>query len=246
MLKGKTAVISGGSRGIGRSIALRFAASGANIAILYSSDKVNAEATVTEAQRYGVKAKSYCCDVSDFEAVKALAADIINDFSTVDILVNNAGIVRDGLVLSMKEDDFDKVISVNLKGAFNLIRHFSSHMLKRKSGRIINITSVVALTGNPGQANYTAAKAGLIGLTKTIAREFASRGITCNAIAPGFIDTDMTQSISEQAKERLVSRIPLARTGKAEEVAGLAAFLASDDAAYITGETIRIDGGLGI
>lgn len=244
MLKEKVAVITGGSRGIGRAIVLEYAAEGADIALIYAGNREAAEQTAAEAQALGVRAKAYRCDVRSFEETKKTAEEILADFSRVDILVNNAGITRDGLLLSMSEESFDEVVDTNLKGAFHMIRHLYSHMMRRRSGSIINITSVAGLMGNAGQANYASAKAGMIGLTKTVARELASRGITCNAIAPGYVQTEMTAKLSEKTLEAAVATVPMKRMGQPEEVAKLAAFLASDSARYITGETIRIDGGV--
>lgn len=244
ILKDKTAVITGGSRGIGRAIALEMAKNGANIAIIYGGNDAAANDTVKEAEAIGVTAKSYKCDISDFEASKNTVNDIIKTYGAIDILVNNAGITADKLVMAMTEKDFDSVISVNLKGAFNMIRHTCMNFIKKRSGRIINISSVSGICGNAGQANYSSSKAGLIGLTKTIAKELASRNITCNAIAPGFIETDMTDKLPENIKEQAISNIPLKRMGSSEDVAALALFLASDKAAYITGEVIKVDGGL--
>lgn len=244
MLKGKTAVITGASRGIGKEIALKMAENGTNIAVLYSGNEEAAKDVCRQAEAFSVTAKSFRCDVSDSEAVKETTAAILEAFKTIDILVNNAGITKDNLVLRMTEDDFDSVLDVNLKGAFLFIKGFSSTLMRRPAGRIINITSVSGLMGNAGQANYSAAKAGLIGLTKTVAKEFSSRGVTCNAIAPGFIETDMTAVLPDAVKEQANKIIPLKRMGKAREVAALAVFLASDAASYITGEVIRVDGGL--
>lgn len=244
MLKGKTAVITGGSRGIGLKIAQTMANNGANIAIIsrsFADDFVN---EFMKSVSEEAKVKVYPCDVSDFSASKEVIENIINDFGHIDILVNNAGIVKDKLLLAMKEEDFDSVINVNLKGTFNMIRHTFSHFAKRRSGRIINITSVSALIGTAGQANYVSSKAAIIGLTKTTARELAQRGVTCNAIAPGFIDTDMTANLSEKVKEEYLEQIPVKRFGKTEDIANLAVFLSSDMASYITGEVIRVDGGL--
>ncbi len=242
MLKGKAAVITGGSRGIGRAIALKLASEGANVAIIYAGSDDKAEETRTEIEALGNIAKKYKCDVSSFLSSKETADKIIEDFKKIDILVNNAGITKDKLMLAMSEDDFDSVVDINLKGAFNMIKHFYKHFAKNRSGKIINITSVSGLMGNAGQANYSASKAGLIGLTKSVARELAGRNICCNAIAPGFIKTDMTQNINDD--NAFLNMIPLKRMGEAEEVANLAAFLADDISNYITGEVIRIDGGL--
>lgn len=240
MLKGKTAVITGGSRGIGRAIAEKFAASGADIAIIDIGDEeILNEAVSSIISAYGVKAKAYRADVSDFNGVKETVAEIRKDFTTADILVNNAGITRDSLIAMMKEEDFDKVIAVNLKGAFNMIRHMTGLFIRNHGGCVINIASVAGLTGNPGQINYSASKAGLIGMTKTVARELASKGVRCNAIAPGFIATDMTKT---QEDNPMIKNIPLGRMGSIEDIASTALFLAQ--AEYVTGEVIRVDGGL--
>ena len=243
MLKGKTAIITGGSRGIGAAIAMKFASLGADVAIIYAGNH-EAAAKVCEMciEKYNVKAIAFCCDVANFDASKKTVADIKAKFGTVDVLVNNAGITRDGLIAAMKETDFDDVINVNLKGTFNMIRHCSSIFIKNRSGKIINISSVVGLTGNAGQANYSASKAGLIGLTKSVARELAGRNITCNAIAPGYIQTDMTKALDDT--NPMATGIPLKRVGSPEDVAEAAAFLAGSCSDYITGETIRVDGGL--
>jgi 3-oxoacyl-[acyl-carrier protein] reductase len=244
MLKGKTAVITGGSRGIGKAIALKMAEQGADVAIIYSGNEKAALETCELITSLGVKAKEYRCNVSVFDETKIVTDNIIQDFGGIDILVNNAGIVRDGLVLSMKEEDFDAVIDTNLKGAFNMIKQIYPILMRKRSGRIINISSVSGLMGNPGQANYSSAKAGLIGLTKTVAKELAARNVTCNAIAPGFIATDMTAALSDKVKEAALTQIPMKRMGNPEDIANLAVFLASDNAGYITGEIIKIDGGL--
>lgn len=240
MLNGKTAVITGASRGIGRAIALRFAKLGANVALIYNGSKDAADKLCIENSSI----KAYCCNVADLTQCSATVKKIIDDFGTIDILVNNAGITKDGLVLTMDESDFDDVIDVNLKGTFNMIKCCCRNFIKKKSGKIINISSVSGITGNAGQANYSASKAGIIGLTKTVAKELAGKNICCNAIAPGFICTDMTADFVND--EKIINAIPLKRAGTPEEVASLAAFLASDHAAYITGEVIRIDGGLAI
>ena len=243
-LNNQTALVTGGSRGIGRAIALAMAEEGANVAILYAGNETAAAQTVQEAEAVGVKALSYRCDVSSEQAVKETVDEVLKDFGRVDILVNNAGIVRDGFLLSMKEEAFDDVINTNLKGAFHLIRQLYSHMMRRKSGRIINISSIVGLNGNAAQANYAAAKAGIIGLTKSTAKELAARGVTCNAIAPGFIHSDMTDAMPEKARDAISSQIPMKRVGQPQDVAALAVFLAGPGASYITGEVIRVDGGL--
>jgi len=244
MLNDKVALITGASRGIGKAIAMKMAAQGANIAVIYSGNEQAAEETAKEIRTMGRQAEIYRCDVSDFDEAAATVKAVLKQFGTIDILVNNAGITRDNLILMMKEQEFDEVIDINLKGTFNMIRHVSGIMLRKKSGRIVNITSVSGMMGNAGQANYAAAKAGMIGLTKTTAKELASRGITCNAIAPGFVETDMAKKLSEDVLENARKAIPLARLGRPEDIADTAVFLASDSAAYITGEVIKVDGGL--
>ena len=241
MLKGKTAVVTGGSRGIGKAICLKFAENGADIAFLYAGNTAKAEETVKELEGLGVKAKAYQCNVADADAVAAVVKEIVKDFGGIQILVNNAGITKDKLLPMMKAADFDAVIDTNLKGAHNMTKGVYPLFLKQKGGKIINISSVSGLTGNPGQANYSASKAGVIGLTKSVAKELASRGVCCNAIAPGFIATEMTQALEN---DTLKDAIPMKRFGEAEEVAKLALFLASEHSDYITGEVIRIDGGL--
>jgi 3-oxoacyl-[acyl-carrier protein] reductase len=241
MLKGKVAVVTGASRGIGAAVAKKLASLGADLALIYAGNDALAEAAAADCRALGVRAEAYRCDVSDGEAVKETVAKIKAELGGVHLLVNNAGITRDGLVATMKEADFDEVLDVNLKGAFHMIRHCSGLMLRAKYGRIVNISSVAGLMGNPGQANYAAAKAGLIGLTKTTAKELASRGITVNAVAPGLIDTDMTRKLGLK-EEALKSAIPLGRAGKPEEVAEAVAFLLQAD--YITGEVLRVDGGM--
>ena len=245
-LTGKTAIITGASRGIGKAIAMKFAQQGANIAFIQIFDNENAAQTEKELAELGVKVKGYECDVSDFNAAKTVIEEIIREFGEVHILVNNAGIIRDGLMLSMKEEDFDKVINVNLKGTFNMTKGVYQHFMKKRRGRIINIASVVGINGNAGQSNYASAKAGIIGMTKSVAKELASRGVTVNAIAPGFIATDMTKEISEEATKNYLESIPMGRAGQPEDVANLAGFLASPDSDYLTGTVIRIDGGLAI
>ena len=243
-LNGKTALVTGASRGIGRAIALRLAEDGANVAVIYAGSADKAEAVVNEITALGVNAKAYRCNVADSAAVNETVKAVTNDLGKIDILVNNAGITRDGLMLRMKDEDFDAVLDTNLKGAFNMIRACYSGFIRKKSGRIINISSVSGIMGNAGQANYSASKAGVIGLTKSVARELASRGITCNAVAPGFIQTDMTENLGDN--NPLLNSIPLGRMGKPEEIAAAVAFLASDSAAYITGEVLKVDGGLAI
>lgn len=244
MLTGKTALVTGGAKGIGRAIALKIAAAHGNVAIMYRGSQKNAEETVNDLLALGVNAKSYQCDVSDFTATKALVAEVIKDFGDLDILVNNAGITNDKLLIAMKEDDFDSVIATNLKGAFNMTKHVGTYLLKQRKGRIINISSISGLMGNVGQCNYAAAKAGLIGLTKSTAKEMAMRGVTCNAIAPGFIDTDMTKELKPEIREEILKSIPLKRLGQAEDIANLCVYLSSELSGYITGEVIKVDGGL--
>ena len=240
MLKGKTAIVTGGSRGIGAAIVKKFASMGANVAVIYAGNKEAANAVCEACTReYGVKAAAFQCNVASFEEVKATVAAIKAEFGTAHILVNNAGITRDGLMPMMSEAAFDAVLDTNLKGSFNMIRHCTGLFLRAKEGCIINISSVSGLMGNAGQCNYSASKAGLIGLTKSVAKELAPRGIRCNAIAPGFIRTDMTGS---QENNPLLSMIPLGRMGEAEEVAEAAAYLAT--AKYVTGEVLRMDGGI--
>ncbi len=244
MLKNKNVFITGASRGIGKAIAINMAKNGANIILVCSSSIEDAQNTSKEIENYGVKSKAYVCDVSDFSSVEKLSKQVLDEFGSVDIIVNNAGITKDGLMLTMKEEDFDKVLDINLKGAFNVVKHFARHMLKRKTGNIINITSVSGMMGNVGQSNYSASKAGLIGLTKTWAKEFATKGIRCNAVAPGFIKTSMTTEIAAKGGDYLLNLIPLKRFGEVEDIAELVSFLASDKASYITGEIIKVDGGM--
>ena len=244
MLNGKTAVVTGGGSGIGKATALKLAADGANIVIVHMDPEEKAAEVVSEIEALGVKAKAIRMDVSDFEAVSGMITDIVEEFQTIDILINCAGITKDGLIARMKEDQFDAVIGVNLKGTFNMIRHCTPVFMKQKSGTIVNVSSVSGLIGNPGQANYSTSKAGVVGLTKSTAKELVSRGVRCNAVAPGFIATDMTANLSKNNK--LVDMIPMKRMGTAEEVADLIFFLASDASSYITGEIIKVDGGVAI
>ena len=242
----KTAVITGGSRGIGLAIAKKLAEGGANIAVLYVGDESEGKAAKAELEQYGTKVEQYFCDVSDFEKSKAVCEQVIEEFGKVDILINNAGITRDKLVLNMDEKDFDAVINVNLKGTFNMIKHFYKHFMKNRGGRLVSTSSIVGLIGNAGQANYSASKAGIIGLTKSVARELAGRNVTVNAVAPGYIGTDMTNVLPDKVKETMKAQIPAKRIGTPEDVANVVAFLCSDEAAYVTGEVIRVDGGLAI
>ncbi|NLJ30723.1 MAG: 3-oxoacyl-[acyl-carrier-protein] reductase [Clostridiales bacterium] len=243
-LQGKTAVVTGGSRGIGKAIALRLAQCGAQVAVIYAGNEAAANETCAQIAQEGGAAKAYRCDVSDYAQTEQTVKAVLGDFGKIDILVNNAGIVRDALILSMTEQDFEQVVNTNLKGAFHMIKHTYRQFMKQRSGRIINIASVSGISGNAGQANYSSAKAGMIGLTKSVARELAARGVTCNAIAPGFIETDMTAQLSDKVKEAALQTIPLRRLGTPQDVANLAAFLAGDEAGYITGAVIQVDGGL--
>ncbi|ELC8363350.1 3-oxoacyl-[acyl-carrier-protein] reductase [Clostridium perfringens] len=244
MLKDKVAIVTGGTRGIGRAIALKLADQGANIVINYRNSDKEAEELKAILEEKGVKVLTVKCDISNFEDSKKLMNKCKEVFGKIDILVNNAGITKDTLIMRMKEEDFDNVIDVNLKGTFNCAKHASAIMLKQRFGKIINMTSVVGIAGNAGQVNYAASKAGVIGLTKSLAKELGSRGITVNAVAPGFINTDMTASLSEKVKEEASKNIPLKRLGDPEDVANLVGFLASDAANYITGQVINVDGGM--
>ena len=242
MLKGQVAIVTGASRGIGAAIAEKLASMGANIAVVYAGNEAKAQGVCEKiTAQYGVTAKAYKCDVSEFEECKETVNQVKADFGTVNILVNNAGITKDGLLAMMKEDAFDSVIATNLKGAFNMIRHCTGIFIRNKGGRIVNISSVSGMIGNAGQTNYSASKAGIIGLTKSVARELASRGITCNAVAPGFVATDMTKDLGP-AGEELMKSIPLGRLGTPEDIAGAVAFLVTAD--YITGEVLKVDGGI--
>ena len=244
MLKDKVAIVTGGTRGIGRAIALKLADQGANIVINYRNSDKEAEELKAILEEKGVKVLTVKCDISNFEDSKNLMDKCKEVFGKIDILVNNAGITKDTLIMRMKEEDFDNVIDVNLKGTFNCAKHASAIMLKQRFGKIINMTSVVGIAGNAGQVNYAASKSGVIGLTKSLAKELGSRGITVNAVAPGFINTDMTASLSEKVKEEASKNIPLKRLGDPEDVANLVGFLASDAANYITGQVINVDGGM--
>ena len=240
----QVAVVTGAGRGIGHAIALQFAAEGARVAVV-SRNEANAVRTADEINsKHAGLAKAYSVDVANHAAVAALAAQILGDFSRVDILVNNAGVTRDNLSLRLSEEDWDVVLDTNLKGTFNCIQACERSMIKQRSGRIVNIGSVAGLVGNAGQANYAASKAGLLGLSKTIARELASRGITCNVVAPGFISTDMTEVLPEKIKDAVTTQIPLGRFGKPEDIAAAVAFLASAEASYITGQCLTVDGGM--
>lgn len=244
MLKGKCAVVTGSARGIGRAIALKYAKLGANLVINYISSEEEAITLENEIKELGVEVLVVKADVSNFSDANNLIVKAKERFGSVDILVNNAGITRDGLVMRMKEEDFDRVIEVNLKGVFNCIRAVTPIMIKQKSGKIINMTSVSGIMGNAGQLNYCASKAGVIGMTKSLAREVGSRGINVNAIAPGFIETDMTNVLGDKVKEAGIQNIPLKRFGSVSDIAEVAAFLASDSANYITGQVISVDGGM--
>ena len=244
MLEGKIALVTGASRGIGRQIALTLAAKGATVIVNYNGSAERAGEVVKEIEAAGGSAEAVQCNVSDFEGCGKMMADIVARHKRLDILVNNAGITRDDLLMKMSEDEFDSVINTNLKGVFNCIRHVSRQLLKQKAGRIINISSVSGVLGNAGQANYCAAKAGIIGLTKSTARELASRGITANAVAPGFIITEMTDVLSDSVKDAAAGQIPMKHFGTTEDVANAVAFLASDEARYITGQVLCVDGGM--
>ena len=240
----KVAVVTGASRGIGAAIARELAAAGMYVVINYCGSEEKAQELKTEIEQNGGEASIYKCDVSDNVACKDFIGNVIAEYGHLDVLVNNAGITRDGLLMRMSEEDFDKVLDTNLKGTFHTIRAALRQMIRQRSGRIINMASVVGVSGNAGQANYAASKAGVIGLTKTAAREVASRGITVNAVAPGFIETDMTEVLPEKIKEASAAQIPLGKFGKAEDVANAVAFLASEDAGYITGQVLHVDGGM--
>ena len=246
MLENKVALVTGAGRGIGRAIAIALAKEGAEVVVNYNGSEERAKEVKQTIEENGGKASIYKCNVSDFEACEAMIKDIVKEHGRLDILVNNAGITKAGLVMKMKEEDFDSVLNVNLKGTFNTIRHSARQMLRQKSGKIINISSVSGILGNAGQANYAASKAGVIGLTKTMARELGSRGITVNAIAPGFVDTEMTGVLSEEIRENACRQIILGRFGKPEDIANVAVFLASDKADYITGQVISVDGGMNV
>ncbi len=244
LLTNKTALITGASRGIGRAIATTFAKEGANVAFTYLSSVEKGQALVAELEQYGIKAKGYRSDASDFAAAEALVNDVVADFGSIEVLVNNAGITRDGLLMRMSEDQWDEVMRVNLKSVFNLTKACTKPMMKAKAGSIINLTSIVGIKGNAGQTNYAASKAGIIGFTKSVALELGSRNIRCNAIAPGFIETEMTDELNAASIEEWKKTIPLKRGGQPEEVAEACVFLGSEMSRYITGQTLQVDGGL--
>ena len=244
MLTGKIALVTGASRGIGKEIAKTLAQAGATVVLNYNGSKEAAENAVAEIKENAGNAIAYGCNVSDFEACQKMIEYIIGEFGHLDIIVNNAGITRDGLIMRMSENDFDAVLDTNLKGCFNVIRHASRYLLKQRSGKIVNISSVSGVMGNAGQANYSASKAGVIGLTKAVAKELAGRGINVNAVAPGFISTEMTDTIPENAKEALLKQIPMGRPGTTADVAKTVLFLASPDSDYITGQVLSVDGGM--
>ncbi|MDO4453915.1 MAG: 3-oxoacyl-[acyl-carrier-protein] reductase [Eubacteriales bacterium] len=244
MLNGKIALVTGAGRGIGREIALELAKNGAFVIVNYNGSREHAEEVVKTITENGGEAVPFQCNVADFSETSAMIQEVIQKYGHLDILVNNAGITKDNLIMKMSEEEFDRVLETNLKGTFNTIRHASRQMVKQKSGKMINIASVSGVLGNAGQANYAASKAGVIGLTKTMARELAARGINVNAVAPGFINTEMTQVLSDAVKEQAVSQIPFRRFGEAKEVAKVVSFLASDAASYITGQVICVDGGM--
>lgn len=244
LLEGKTAIVTGASRGIGKGIATVFAQQGANVAFTYSSSSEAAEALEKELSDLGVKVKAYKSNAANFEAAQQLAADVLNDFGQIDILVNNAGITKDNLLMRMGEEDFDKVIEVNLKSVFNMTKAVQRTMLKQRKGSIINMSSVVGVKGNAGQTNYAASKAGIIGFSKSVALELGSRNIRSNVIAPGFIETEMTAKLDEATVEQWRAGIPLKRGGSPDDIANACVFLASDLSAYITGQTLNVDGGM--
>ncbi|MGN0437893.1 MAG: 3-oxoacyl-[acyl-carrier-protein] reductase [Lachnospiraceae bacterium] len=246
MLSGKIALVTGASRGIGRQTAITLAAYGATVIVNYNGSKEKAEEVVDEIQAKGGTAAVYGCNVSDYSAVETMMKELVAEYGRIDILVNNAGITKDGLLMKMSEEDYDAVLDINLKGTFNCIKHISRQMLKQKAGRIINLSSVVGVYGNAGQVNYSASKAGVIGITKSVAKEIGSRGVTVNAVAPGFIITEMTDAMPEDAKKQVADKIAMKKLGETKDVAELVAFLASDKAAYITGQVICVDGGMSI
>jgi len=244
MLDGKVALVTGGSRGIGRAIALQLATQGAKVAVNYAGNEAKALEVVDEIKAKGIEAIAIQADVSNADSVAKMVKEVITTFGSLDILVNNAGITRDNLIMRMKEDEWDDVINTNLKGVFNCTKAVTRQMMKQRSGRIINIASIVGVSGNPGQANYVAAKAGVIGLTKTTAKELASRNINVNAVAPGFITTDMTDKLTDEMKTEMLKQIPLGRLGEPKDIAAIVTFLASEQGDYLTGQTIHVDGGM--
>lgn len=246
MLTGKTALVTGAGRGIGRAVAKKLAEQGAYVYLNYQGSKEAAQAAVAEIMQSGGSAEAVQCDVADFQACGEMIDRIIKQSGRLDILVNNAGITKDGLLMKMTEEDFDRVLDVNLKGTFHTIRHASRYLLKQRSGRIINIASVSGILGNAGQANYSASKAGVIGLTKSVARELAPRGILVNAIAPGYVDTEMTSGLPDKVKEQMLAQIPLKRAAAPEEIADVVLFLASGQSSYMTGQVLSVDGGMAI
>jgi 3-oxoacyl-[acyl-carrier protein] reductase len=244
MFDGKIALVTGAGKGIGKEIALELARGGAACVINYASSSKGAEETVAEIKAMGRDAYAYQCDVSDYEQSEKMIADVLEHYGRIDILVNNAGITKDNLMLKMSEADFEAVINVNLKGAFNCMKAVTKPMMKQRYGRIINITSIVGVIGNAGQVNYAASKAGMIGMTKSAARELASRNITVNAVAPGFIQTDMTEVLSDAVKEQLLAQIPMKKLGETKDIANAVCFLADEKAAYITGQVLNVNGGM--
>mgnify|MGYP001203904475 CR=1 FL=1 len=243
-LEGKVALVTGGGRGIGRAVALALAEAGADVAVAVSRDIASAQEVADEIRAKGRRALASQTDVASAKATEDLVTAVVSELGRIDILVNNAGITRDGLLMRMSEEDWDAVLDVNLKGTFNCTKAAVKRMVRQRSGRIVNITSVMGITGNPGQANYSASKAGIIGFTKSIAKEVGSRGITCNAVAPGWIRTQMTEKLPQEVAEQVLKQIPLGRLGEPEDIAGLVTFLCSDSASYITGQVLVVDGGL--
>lgn len=244
MLSGKNALVTGAGRGIGRAIAEELAAAGAYVIVNYNGSEAAAEETLAAITEAGGQGEIFQCSVADFTACGGMIQELVRRLGHIDILVNNAGITRDGLLMKMSEEDFDAVIGTNLKGCYNTIRHLSRYLLKQRSGKIVNISSISGIEGNAGQANYSASKAGVIGLTKAVAKELASRGINVNAVAPGYVETDMTNALPEDVRKKLLGQVPLGRAGKPEDIAKAVAFLASPAADYITGQVLVVDGGL--
>ncbi|MDQ0159127.1 3-oxoacyl-[acyl-carrier-protein] reductase [Alkalibacillus salilacus] len=244
MLEGQTALVTGASRGIGRAIALELAKNGANVVVNYAGNQARADEVVEEIKEFGQEAIAYQANVSNSEEVTAMIKQTVDQFGSVDILVNNAGITRDNLLMRMKEEEFDEVIDTNLKGVFNCIKGLTRQMMKQRGGKIVNVASIVGVMGNPGQVNYVAAKSGVIGMTKSVAKELAARDVNVNAVAPGFIATDMTEDLTDEQKQQMYDMIPLNRLGDPEDVARVVRFLATDDAKYMTGQTLHVDGGM--